>query len=374
MKKLVVFIVLTLTIAALTIAAGGACPANKTISNNAQNAFTGLSSTPANVICRIWDFGSGGSNHSATMAAKSAGSGCSSIDNTALAWETSSCFSAGYAVVADWVDATQFPSGCPVNTDRMVVLLEDNTGKYGLLTRTGTLTSFWQNLDDVGIQAAVSLPSPTLGSANESGGTWTVPLTWTAASVYGAYASGDQPGSPVVTGYKIYVWTGSGSPVSRDHTAAGWALATGGTVTPGSATGGSVTFTADHANSQWVAMSLTFDSGYESTYVGAPVQVAGPTGAGVFGSVTASQPGKDVTVAWTTNTEAGVVRYDIYWEPNNSGPWRLVKSVPVQGDSPSYNVSFTPPALAGPRASFVKVAAIMAEGPTQWSPVVRVGG
>ncbi len=367
MKKMLILCMAALVLVGLCVTAGAACPANKPVTNTAQDAFTGLSATPANVYCRMWDFGNGATINGASLVAKSAGAGCGSIDSTAELWEASGCFAAGYAVVADCVYPAQLANGCPANTDRMVVLAEDTTGKYAVISKVGTAAQTW-DLDQVATQAAASYPTiqyiTRTSAAGVSPAVFTVNLQGLPANGNGGYAAADGAAPTVITGYKIYYQNAAAPP--SPVLPGSWTLCTNGTIagaTTASAAG--VTATLPTAgNNMYLLVSMTFDYG-ESTYLPSVFTAFGPTASPLFANVEATP----TTVAWTSGDESRVASYQAYWSPAINGTYRpLGQAVAAQGPGHSYSVNYR---VIAP-VYYVKIKASKTDGTVVWSNPIKV--
>jgi hypothetical protein len=366
MKKILMISATIVVLAGLCVAASAACGGNKAVVNTTQVAVTGLSGTPGNVYSRLWDFGSGASiNSGVAMAAKSAGASCGSIDNTADAWEMSGCAGAGYAIIADLIDAGQFVNGCPANGDRMVILLEDNTGKYAVISKIGS-NGTW-DLDQVATQAAVSYPTikniTRTSAAGVSPVVFDVALQGLPANGYGGYAAADGAAT-VITGYNIYYQNAAAPPTPVLPGA--WTLATNGTIagaTTASATGVQAPLPSSGQN-MYLLLSMTFDYG-ESTYLPSVFTSFGPTASPLFANVTADP----TTVAWTSGDESRVASYQAYMSLTQNGTYRAIgQPVAALGSGHSYTVNYR---VVAP-TYYVKIKASKTDGTFVWSSAVKV--
>ncbi len=367
MKKILILCTIALVFAGLCVAANAACPASRYVTNTNQTAVTGLSATPANVYARMWDYGLGSSINGTSLVAKSAGAGCTSTDSTATAWEVSGCFVAGYSIIADMIYANQLATGCPANTDRMVILFEDTTGKYSVISKIGSAGTW--NLDAVATQAAVSYPTIQYITRTSGPGVtpaiFNVNLQGLPANGNGGYAAADGAAT-VITGYKVYYQNAAAPPTPV--LPGSWTLATGGTIagaTTATATGLSVTLPAA-GNNMYLLLSMTFDYG-ESTYLPSVFTAFGPTASPLFANVTADA----TNVAWTSGDESRVASYQAYWSATATGTYSPIgQPVAALGSGHSYSVNYR---VIVPAATYyVKVKASKTDGTFVWSNPVKV--
>jgi len=379
MKKIVIVSLAVLMLAGLTIATNAACAASKSVVNTFNAGATGLSSTPANVRGFMWVYGNGAAvNSGASAAAVAGGASCEFVGATTNCYyEWSGCWAGGpsYGVYAgDLSSAAEWATGCPANGDRIVVLLQDTTGKYAIFSKIGSAGTW--DLDAVPVQAA-AIPALTITRTSATGvspAVFTVNLTGLPANGNGGFAPADgAPATPLITGYEIY-YQNAAAPPSGAYSAS-WTLCTGGTIAGAT--------TASQANVQaplpgvgntYLLLRPTFESGFKADY-GVVYTSFGPTAAGVIAGANATQNGSDVTVSWQSNVESNVATYEVYWATMKSGPFRLVSTSAIspKGDNQSYTVTFANPTM-GPRPIFAKVRAVKTDGTFEESPVMQVGG
>jgi hypothetical protein len=366
MKKILILCTIALVFAGLCVSASAACPAGKYVQNTNQGAVTGLSATTSNVFGRMWDFGNGATiNSGADAVAKDGGASCANVGTTADAyWNVSGCFS-GYGVFADLSAVTALANGCPANTDRMVVLLEDTTGKYAVISKIGNAGQTW-DLDQVATQTAVSYPTiksitrTALGSGTV---TFDVALQGLPANGNGGYAAADGAAT-VITGYKIYYQNAASAP--SPVLPGAWTLATNGTIsgaTTASATGVQAPLPSSGQN-MYLLLSMTFDYG-ESTYLPSVFTAFGPTASPLFANVTADP----TTVAWTSGDESRVASYQAYMSLTANGTYRAIgQPVAALGSGHSYTVNYR---VVAP-TYYVKIKASKTDGTFVWSSAVKV--
>jgi hypothetical protein len=404
MKRAACFSLAMLAAVTLCFPAIASCTSTTPIFNTNHPAFGGLSTTPADVRVKMWIYGKGfpdatgggafdspdcpaayGCDYgSISDVAAGTPATCADFDNTHMLYWVPTLFCSGafpseggYLIMTDWTyagydgcaDSNTWPNG-----DRAVVVAEDSGGNFGVISMP---CWGWTQMDLVPEEAAAAIPEPFLTGGSETGGVWSIDLAWTAIDHPEGGHCDDDPAPPaIVTGYKVYVWTGTGTPPTWEHTTAnGWQLA-GGNSTVTDATANSttgVTFPADHTKSQWVGLSLTFDSGFESTFTGQPIWVVAPTAAGVFAQASARRDGKLADVAWMSNVESTVGEYEVYWATGESGPFLLAATVPPQGNGHSYAATFSPPPPQNGQALFAKIGAVKCDGSQEWSPLLLVG-
>jgi len=203
-------------------------------------------------------------------------------------------------------------------------------------------------------------------------------LSWAAADANGGYAAGDAPASPIVTGYRFYYWDGAGSPASLEHTPGnGWNPVStvnggaGSTLAGASNTSCTVTF-PDTANNQAVAMALTLDGSYESTFTGPYASWTAPTPAGVFASADASLKKGQVTVNWRTNVETGTANFQVMASKDgaNFAPVDGTLTDP-KGDHSFYSTTFPNP-YPGAKKFYVKVQSTDFDGQQFTSNTIKI--
>jgi hypothetical protein len=290
-----------------------------------------------------------------------------------------------YVVYADWNTSTF--DGCPNNTplsgDRVLIAAEDSTGNFGLISKK-TDGVDWP-LDAIGTYAVI--PKPSITSATVTGhpdsSHTTLSIGWTAltlAQAKGGFAAGEDPGAALVTGYKIYYTSSTAGtpPTNLDRTA--WTYvgdANGGNIGAYTTNSASITIpNATSGNQMYLALSLVYDSGFESFFVSpAPYGAQiGPTPAGVFASVSATQDKGRVTANWRTNTETGVAYFEVWSASSAAGPFAAVAGTQTapKGSNSSYSVTFRlPPAAAKTYTTYVKIKDQDTSGEVFWSDVVK---
>ena len=227
-----------------------------------------------------------------------------------------------------------------------------------------------------------SVSSATVTGHPDSSHT-TLSIGWTALTptqAKGGFASGEDPGVPLVTGYKVYYMSSTAgvTPTNLDRTA--WTYvgdANGGNI--GAYTTNSASITIPNAtlgNQMYLALSLVFDSGFESFFVSPTPYGAqiGPTPAGVFASVSATQDKGRVTANWRSNTETGVAFYEVWTAMSADGPFAAVAGTQTmpKGSNSTYSVTFRlPPSAAKEYTTFVKIKDQDVNGQVFWSDVVK---
>ncbi|MGC8762218.1 MAG: hypothetical protein ACP5VN_01070, partial [Acidobacteriota bacterium] len=269
------------------------CPGGKSVVNANQRMATGLDSSYSNVFGRMWVFGNGGTvNSGAARVAQDGGAGCQNVGTTYEPfWEVSGCLGAGYAVVADLISPIAWANGCPSNTDRIVILLEDTSARYAIISKVGS-NGTW-DLDKVPTQTA-SAPTFTITRTSPADAdplVFDVNLANLPADGNGGFAPGDgAPSSPVITGYELYYQNATSVP-SNLYSGA-WTLCggTGAGVISGATTSSVSGVTAPHpaaGQTMYLLLRPTFESGFKALY-GVRYTAFGPTPAGVFASAEAT--------------------------------------------------------------------------------------
>jgi hypothetical protein len=287
--------------------------------------------------------------------------------------EGTSCgFAAGqYAVLTDWINSGF--AGCPTYPSRVVILAEDNTGKYAVISRSSNGPDFG-NLDTVGTTTVAAYPTvyyKRTSAAADDPAVFTVNLTGVPANGNGAYASGDAPPGPVITGYQVYYQNATSlpSPVLPGS----WVAATNGTISGAS--------TASQANVQvpkpgsgqltYLMTVMTFDSGFTSSFLPdtqgnvVTTWTGSPTASPLFANVTADP----TTVAWTSGDESRVASYQAYMSLTANGTYRAIgQPVAALGSGHSYTVNYR---VVAP-TYYVKIKASKTDGTFVWSSAVKV--
>lgn len=385
MKK--IFLVLTLGLLAVapSMSVLASCGSALPVANAAQAAFTGLSATPANVSCRIWIYTKGVSgttgggvvvagtcpaagcdNGTMTVTALDAPT-CSEFNSSNMLYETTAgCGLAGYSVLTSW-DYAGF-DGCPSAADRVVILAEDNTSKYSVISRSSGGTQF--DLDTVATQVAASYPSISSITRTSAGGVtpavFDVALTGLPANGNGGYAAADAPAGPVISGYEIYYQNAVAPPSVA--LPGSWTLCTNGTIagaTTASATG--VQAPLPGAGNTYLLVRMTFDSGFKANYGSAVYTSFGPTAAPVFASFAADAS----SATWTSGTETRVSSYQVYWATTANGNYQATGlSIAPKGDNQTYSSSYR--VLTTANTYFVKVKATKTDGTFEFSAPVQV--
>lgn len=374
------------------------------VGNTGQAAFSGLSTTAADVRGKIWTYtrsvplttGGGAVAQDTCPAAgcdfgttPTVAEGTCAISAANMFYQGLPCGIGGaadYAVLTDLAFASF--DGCPkvsVPSNRLAVFAEDNNGEFGLLSLTSNGTGF--DVDLVATQPGINKPQPLTSTGNQSGGVWTIDTTWAAltdAQQKGAFFAGHgAPLTDLVTGYRLWIHTkaGAAAPTNLDKSSAGWAAVTaicnpascapvaGNTLVSPDNASATITFPATAlTNSQWLGISLVFEGGFESDFTGPVRNVVAPTAAGVFANVNSIISGQTATVNWNSNNESGVVSYQVHWSRTATGTFMKVGgTVAPTGSGSAYNVNYRVPLSS---THYFKISAAMTNGSTVWSPVV----
>ncbi len=220
---------LTALLAVVSFSLFGFCPIVTTLSNGAIPCASGLSSTPAEVQAYLWiqgkaDWATNGTAQVSPGFCTAGGTtgGCDSdgvdiMDETCLfdgtsimgPWDLCASGSPGeYYLFTDW--ANYVFDGCPSNdsSERAILLIYDNTGKYVLQSRSQGKD--WDNWDEIGTTAAAyQLTAP--GVYYYEGAELSLPYV-PGSVIYGSYSAGDAPSAQLVTGRRIYYYFGCTPP------------------------------------------------------------------------------------------------------------------------------------------------------------------
>jgi hypothetical protein len=371
------FLLALLFLAGLGIRVRSECPGGSSIVNTAQAVATSLDATPSNVYGRMWVFGNGASvNSGAARQAQPGGAGCGDVGTTAEPyWDFSGCVSGTnpYGVYADTFQATAWANGCPANTDRIVILLEDTSARYAIISKVGSAGTW--DLDQVATQVA-SAPTFTITRTSAPDAdplVFDVNLSNLPASGNGGYAPGDgAPSSPLITGYELYYQNSASVPsnlYSGSWTLCGNGVISGATTT--TQTGVTATKPGLGTN-MYLLLRPTFESGYKSLY-GVLYTGFPPTPAGVFASCNASLAKGQVTVNWRTNVEEGTARFVVETSKNESGPFTEVAGTETEpkGNHSFYTAAFPNP-YPGAKKFFVRVKSGDFDGKEYFSNTVKI--
>jgi hypothetical protein len=354
-----------------------ACPVSKSIVNTSQPMATSLDGTPSNVYGRMWVFGNGASvNSGAARQAQPGGADCANVGTTPEPyWDFSGCTGGTnpYGVYADAFNATAWANGCPANTDRIVILLEDTSARYAIISKIGSAGTW--DLDQVPTQAA-SAPTFTItrtSAPNADPLVFDVNLSNLPANGNGGYAPGDgAPSSPLITGYELYYQNSASVPsnlYSGSWTLCGNGVISGATTT--TQTGVTAAKPGPGTN-MYLLLRPTFESGYKSLY-GVLYTGFPPTPAGVFASCEASLAKGQVTVTWRTNVETGTARFVVETSKNENGPFTEVAGTETEpkGNYAFYTAAFPNP-YPGAKKFFVRVKSADFDGKEYFSNTVKI--
>jgi hypothetical protein len=257
--------------------------------------------------------------------------------------------------------------GCILDDpDLMVVAVDDKTSDnsnaffaVGCVPKTGGPD---YNFDGIGRGMYLTeIPHISIDSATPGTGNIALTLSWSDPGVTTGFGGDSCTWAQVFSGYEVYSFQGASAPTTRDP--ASWSLESD---TDGTADnlGANVTVTdpATSGHSTWLALRLVYDSGFKSRYVGAnSSQVAGPTAAGGFESVSASYLGKkNVQIDWVTNSEMAVSGFNVlrsdspegFFSAVNTG---LIPATGVGGAGDSYTFVDSIKGIGGTFTFFYKV-------------------
>ncbi|HNQ79018.1 MAG TPA: hypothetical protein PKJ37_07710 [Acidobacteriota bacterium] len=230
--KRVIFIAIALLYSTMPFAW---CTGGDFLSNGAIPCASGLSSNPADIHAYLWIQGKadwttdgsggvaagnctaggtiGGCDSDGVMSAQEAPSNCDVYgDSILLADQANSCalgLSAGeYVLFTDWWTSTY--DGCPSTSlsERAVLLVYDDTGKYVLQSKSKA-GGGWTDWDEIGTSAAIQVPAPQVTYYREF---YSDIYMSGIGNVYGSYAAGDAPSSPLITGFRLYFYFGCSTP------------------------------------------------------------------------------------------------------------------------------------------------------------------
>jgi len=366
MKKIVIVAVAILALAGLCLAVNAACAGNKPVSNSAQGMVTGLSATPANVYGQMWVYGNGAAvNAGAARAAQAGGAGCANVGGTNEPyWDFSGCLS-GYGVYADLISPTAWATGCPNNTDRIVILLQDTTGKFAVISKVGSAGTW--DLDQVATRAAAA-PTWTVTRTSAAGANPVIFSVTTSVmpSVNGGYAAGDGAAPTVITGYEVYYQNAAAAPSTVFP--GSWTLCTNGALPATAATTANIQSANPGASAnQYLLLVPVFESGFRGSFGQILASPFGPNATPVFNNVTADA----TSASWTSGIETRVATYQVYWSVTETGTYKAVgTSIPARGDNQTYTTNYR--VLTTAPTYYVKVRANKTDGTYEFSAPVLV--
>ncbi|HQO21426.1 MAG TPA: hypothetical protein PLA03_13890 [Acidobacteriota bacterium] len=269
---------LTALLAVVSFSLFGFCPIVTTLSNGAIPCASGLSSTPAEVQAYLWiqgkaDWATNGTAQVSPGFCTAGGTtgGCDSdgvdiMDETCLfdgtsimgPWDLCASGNPGeYYLFTDWSSLNY--DGCPSNdsSERAILLIYDNTGKYVLQSRSQGKD--WDNWDEIGTSAATNLNisfDAIEWSGDEDANQADLYFTVIPDSMkQGAYSSGDAPTTAPVTGFRLYFYEGPSYPTNFSTSA--W--------TAGDSFSSSTT----------TALNYAFPTGYDCLYISRALIVDG---------------------------------------------------------------------------------------------------
>jgi len=283
---------LTALLAILSLSLAGYCPIVTTLSNSTIPCASGLSSDSSQVHAYLWlqgkaDWTTNGTGQVSPGSCTAGGTtgGCDSdgvdiMDETCLfdgtsilgPWQDCASGSPGeYYLFTDW--ANYVFDGCPSNdsSERAILLIYDNTGKYVLQSRSQGKD--WDNWDEIGTTAAGAI-SATVSRWWSGDETWNTNQADLSVNIYGlapygSYGPGDAPSSPLITGYSLYFYFGPDEPT--DLSISAWTA--GDTFPAGTTTINNYNF-PDAPDGLWMSIAPVMIDGREMPFVlGDPVAV-----------------------------------------------------------------------------------------------------
>lgn len=346
-----------------------ACGANTVLANAAIPCVSGLSAIPANVTARAWIQGL--NNPVDGLGTDS--DGIPSVDTACVFdgsyvlgdWAACAGGNPGeYYILTDWI--TLAYDGCPgvVGTERGTLLAYDTNGNYTLQSRTQT--EGWGAWDTIGTVAAAPLSAAT-GTATTPDSV-TTDINWTAlpASVTLGSYSGIAPGTPFVTTFNVYTYTGAAAPVNFATSA--WTLLASG-VAEGTALS-NYTFADPGAGvGMYLSRSIIIE-GMELPWVSTSyITLYDPSGAPTMSGVSAVNSGLNTTVNWTSGDESQITGYQVFFAPTGGEFTAVGNRINPAGNNHDYSTSVRIPSTSG---FTVKVGAYLTSGSVEYSSPVSV--
>jgi hypothetical protein len=328
---------------------------------------TGLGTT---LLCNFWQYGSGATVNSGTMA------------QSLMAKP----YSTGYYVSTDWGNGGVV--GCPgagsaLNGTRTVFVYSranSGAGQYLVMSTLWNSTLSRYNFDAVtpATPTPLAIPKPAVTLSSQDASYYYFTVTWPAISNLKGYYDTD-PGNNVITGLVLRTATSTSS-----YATSNWTVGTlsdgssavinfGASGTDTGAIPGGLTLRLANpiSTGTYLAISLLFDGASpgdairETSFVGAPLSVIGPTASPLFANVTADP----TTVAWTSGDESRVASYQAYMSLTQNGTYRAIgQPVAALGSGHSYTVNYR---VVAP-TYYVKIKASKTDGTFVWSSAVKV--
>jgi len=378
LRKCLVTVVAILLVASVATVVSASCGGSKAIWNGSsgyQSGMPGVLGTDVHV--KFWSAGNLATINSGTLA------------ESLIATSNNPPTPNSWYLFTDWTNGGI--NGCIANGGRTVVLYSCSNNTYCLMSVIdhGDNVFDFDAVGAAGVAAAVAVPQLSV-TGTTIGPNYVATVTWPAiANLKGYYAAADGVPANLITGIAIRYWNGAVAPT--DFNTGVWTLSTNGTVSWGAGsdpgTLSNVTFPAPGAGTRtYLAISLLFDGqtatmasrgealGYgETSFVGGYVQaVFAPTAAALFTSNGISAKQGMVSVDWTTNVEAGIASFEVYYSAQKNGSYVPVAGASAlpKGNNSSYLVTFTKPVKG--QKLFYKVAAKMTDGTTQWSDLLKI--
>jgi hypothetical protein len=354
----------------LFAACGTATPAANV--NGWQPTVGGGSGLGTTVLCHFWQYGTP-ANNSGTMA--------QSLMATA--------YSTGYYVTTNWANSGVV--GCPgilsalggTRTTFVYSIANGGTGQYLPMTTTWSASLSRYDFDAISngpgnTPTPLAIPKPAVTLSSQDASYYYFTVTWPAISnLKGYYDSA--PANNIITGLVLRTATSTAS-----YATSNWTVGTlsdgssavinfGASGTDSGAIPGGLTLRlAKPINTgTYLAISLLFDGASpgdairETSFVGAPLSVIGPTASPLFANVTADP----TRVAWTSGDESRVASYQAYMSLTPNGTYRAIgQPVAALGSGHSYTVNYR---VVAP-TYYVKIKASKTDGTFVWSSAVKV--
>jgi hypothetical protein len=312
--------------------------------------------------------------------------------------------SPNFRISAGTAQGTNAWDACPLTTDNMTVIMwekvsEGATTHYGQFAAAtavyGANWGFSNAMTPQNNKVFQQIPVPTIiSSVNDGGGNWHFTLRITIVPGSSGFTNNTNfkrqyydstIGAPpvVITGWRVYRFTGA-APTTGDITTGGWvymgtqAIADDANLytdytTPSFALSATTRFAVTPQFADGFYPFSTYGNPYTGYFVGGQSIGAGPTGSGVFSVMNAVAQGNTINVTWTSNSETGVMGYQVYYATTTTGPYKATgASITPLGNGHNYATSFNMPATKAGGVVYVKVAANMNDSTQTWSDVKKV--
>jgi hypothetical protein len=378
MKRILLVLAVSALGAFITTGLSAQCGQQSTASvfNSTAGYQTCTYTTPGtDIITKFWVYGHGATDNSGsqTTATMISGNGQASGNVYPFtSWSGGPVNTAGHPA----------PQGS--SCDRTVFLYSvanGGAGQYLVMSVFGDGSNF--DFDKVtngpgNVCAPLAIPKPTVTLSSQDASYYYFTVTWPSISNLKGYYD-TAPANNIITGLVLRTATSTSSYATSawtvgtlsDGTSAVINFGASGTDTGAIPGGLTLRLAKPISTGTYLAISLLFDGASpgdairETSFVGAPLSVIGPTASPLFANVTADP----TTVAWTSGDESRVASYQAYMSLTQNGTYRAIgQPVAALGSGHSYTVNYR---VVAP-TYYVKIKASKTDGTFVWSSAVKV--